>query len=153
MSYANTQRAPLGAMLYTVGFVTMAVPCFFAAPMFAVVILVVAGLLILGTGFAFGHLTVCDDGESLTVRYGPLPLFRKSIRYGDMTAAQRDRTSIIDGWGIHYVPWRGWTYNLWGFECVKISLGKRTIRVGTDDPDNLAEFLSTKITRRDNSAV
>jgi hypothetical protein len=32
---------------------------------------------------------------------------------------------------------------------VKISIGERIIRVGTDDPDNLAEFLRTKITQPD----
>jgi hypothetical protein len=149
MKYSNTQRAPLGLILYTVGIVILVAPCLFEMPPFSATILVVTGLLILGTGLMFGHLTVRDEGENLMVRYGPLPMFYTSIRYADVTNAQRDRTSVVDGWGIHYVPWRGWTYNLWGFDCVKISIGERIIRVGTDDPDNLTEFLRTKITRPD----
>ncbi len=52
---------------------------------------------------------------------------------------------MIDGWGIHYILGRGWTYNLWGFGCVKLTLGKKVIRVGTDDVENLAQFLRGKV--------
>ena len=93
----------------------------------------------------FGSLTIRDDGEWLALRYGPLPVFRKRIRYADITAVEPGRTAIIDGWGIHYIIGRGWTYNLWGFGCVKLTLGKKVIRVGSDDVDRLAEFLRSKI--------
>ena len=92
----------------------------------------------------FGTLTVRDEGEHLALRFGPLPVFRKRIHYADVTAVEPGRTSIIDGWGIHYIPWRGWTYNLWGFGCVKLTLGTKVIRVGSDDVDNLAKFLKGK---------
>jgi len=36
-------------------------------------------------------------------------------------------------------------YNMWGFDCVKIRLGKKTIRVGTDDVTGLVNFLKTKL--------
>ena len=63
-------------------------------------------------------------------------------------AAEPDRSNVIDGWGIHWVPGRGWTYNLWGFDCVRLTLaGGRTIRVGTDDPRSLAQFVQTRIAR------
>ena len=48
-----------------------------------------------------------------------------------MTAVEAGRSSLIDGWGIHWIPGRGWTYNLWGFGCVVIQQGKKTTRVGT----------------------
>jgi hypothetical protein len=89
----------------------------------------------------FGSLTVRDEGQWLALRYGPLPLLRKRIRYAAITAAEPARSAVVDGWGIHYIPGRGWTYNLWGFGCVKLTLGKKVIRVGTDDVENLAEFL------------
>ena len=57
------------------------------------------------------------------------------------------RTNIIDGWGIHYFPGRGWTYNIWGFDCVKLTLGRKIIRVGTDDAEELAKFIREKIGR------
>ena len=56
------------------------------------------------------------------------------------------RSSLLDGWGIHYFPGRGWTYNLWGFDCVVLRMKKKTLRVGTDDPDGLLEFLQSRVT-------
>ncbi len=46
---------------------------------------------------------------------------------------------------IHFIFGRGWTYNLWGFGCVKLTLGKKALRVGTDDAESLAEFLRGKV--------
>ena len=53
--------------------------------------------------------------------------------------------TLLDGWGIHYMLGRGWTYNLWGRDCAKITLGRRIIRVGTDDVKNLVACLREKI--------
>ena len=104
----------------------------------------VAGIFVF-CALVFGTLTVRDEGDHLVLRFGPVPVFGTLIRYADLTAVEPGRTSLIDGWGIHYIPWRGWTYNLWGFGCVKLTLGKRVIRVGSDDVENLAAFLKAKI--------
>jgi hypothetical protein len=64
----------------------------------------------------------------------------------DVAAA---RSSWIDGWGIHYIPGRGMTYNLWGFDCVEIDMNGRTVRVGTDDPEGLTDFLKGRIAAAD----
>ena len=37
------------------------------------------------------------------------------------------------------------TYNLWGFDCVKLEVRNRVIRIGSDDVENLVEFLRGKI--------
>ena len=95
-------------------------------------------------GLAFGSLTISDEGEYMSIRFGPLPLLRKRIRYADITGVERGRTSIIDGWGVHYVPYRGWTWNIWGFDCVKVTLGRKVIRVGTDDAEGLEDAPSEK---------
>ncbi|MEN6449871.1 MAG: hypothetical protein ABFC96_05205 [Thermoguttaceae bacterium] len=113
-------------------------------PASAWVALSIAAVFLL-CALVFGSLTVRGGVDAIALRYGPLPLFRKRIRYRDITAVEPARSSVIDGWGIHYIPGRGWTYNLWGFGCVKLTLGKRVIRVGTDDVERLAEFLRTKI--------
>jgi hypothetical protein len=96
-------------------------------------------------GLIFGSLTVADEGDYLALRFGPLPLVSKRIRYADITAAEIGRTSVIDGWGVHRIPGRGWTYNIWGFACIKLTLGKRIIRLGTDDAQALAKFVNEKI--------
>jgi hypothetical protein len=140
-SYDHTQYAKLHYILFAVAAAMLAgawlARC---APAVVTINIVIAAVLVL-TGLTFGRLTVRDEGQWLALRYGPLPLLRKRIRYADITSIEPDRSRIIDGWGIHYVPGRGWTYNLWGFGCVKLTLGKTTIRVGTDDVAGLAEFL------------
>jgi hypothetical protein len=113
-------------------------------PWEATIMAFAAGLMIL-CGFCFRSLTIADEGEWLAVRFGPLPFFGTSIRYADISDAQPGRTSWIDGWGIHYLPGRGWTYNLWGFRCVVLRMVNRSIRLGTDDPDNLAHFIRQRI--------
>ena len=75
------------------------------------------------------------------MRFGPLPLFRKRIPYRDIAAVEQGRSRWIDGWGIHFVPGRGWTYNLWGFDCAELRVGGRRLRIGTDDAEGLVSFL------------
>jgi hypothetical protein len=110
----------------------------------AVLLPVIAAIFVL-LALMFGSLTIRDEAEWLVLRYGPLPVFRKKIRYLDITSVEPGRISIIDGWGIHYIPGRGWTYNLWGFGCVKLTVGRKIVRVGTDDANNLAGFLRDKL--------
>ncbi len=100
---------------------------------------------------SFQYLEVSDQGDHLLVRFGPLPIGRKRIRYDEITAAEIGRTHWIDGWGVHWVPLRGWTYNIWGFDCVKLRLGQRVIRIGTDDPGGLLQFLRTRIKVENNA--
>lgn len=106
--------------------------CLFTAAVFA------------ACGLMFGSLTVRDEGQWLALRFGPLPVARKQIRYDAITAVDAGRSSLLDGWGIHFMPGRGWTYNIWGFACVKVTLGRNVIRIGSDDAENLANFLREK---------
>jgi hypothetical protein len=103
------------------------------------------GALMLFLAMCFATLTVRDDGNSLLVRYGPIPLFHKRIEYDSINAAEPTRSALIDGWGIHYIPGRGWTFNLWGWSCVKLNVNGRTMRIGSDDAENLARFIQTKM--------
>jgi hypothetical protein len=145
MSYSHTQHGRFHYGLY------VAVCALLAAawgsrdqPLLMCVVLVAAGLIFLFTQ-SFHYLTVRDEGDALAIRFGPFPLLRKRIPYSRITAVEPGRTSLIDGWGVHWVPFRGWTYNIWGFDCVKVYLDNRIIRVGSDDVENLVEFLRTKI--------
>ena len=106
---------------------------------------VVSGLLFV-IAFSFRWLRVADEGLHLALRYGPLAVFRRRIAFDDIAAAEQSRSSFIDGWGIHWVPGRGWTFNLWGFDCVLVTLKDgRTVRIGTDDPDGLSRFLRQRL--------
>ena len=63
----------------------------------------------------------------------------------DISRAEPARIALIDGWGIHYVPGRGWTYNIWGWSCVRLTVNGGTLRIGTDDAESLAQFILAKI--------
>ena len=141
MNYEHTQRGWIHRILFVVAIVLAVGACLARGePPVAWVVLLVAVILAV-SALMCGSLTVRDEGEWLALRFGPLPILRKRIRYADITAVEPDQTKIIDGWGIHYVLWRGATYNIWGFDCVKLTLGSRVIRIGTDDVQRLTEFL------------
>jgi hypothetical protein len=54
---------------------------------------------------------------------------------------------VLDCCGIHWSLWGGWVWSLWGWDCVVIRRRRGTLRVGTDDADNLASFLRSKVQR------
>ncbi len=147
MRYSHTQRASLHYVLYGVVLGLAGLGWLVCADSLALSILAAMAATILLFATAFQHLTVRDEGDCLAVRFGSLPLFSTRIAYEKITSAQPGRSSLIDGWGIHWIPWRGWTYNLWGFDCVVLKVGGKTIRVGTDDRENLARFLQERIGR------
>lgn len=104
------------------------------------------GLLIALLARAFHHLTVENQGKVLAIRFGPVPLFRRTVRYADVESVEVGRTLFLDGWGIHYSIRGGWVWNLWGRDCVVVHFkngGK--LRIGTDDAENLVDFLEKKI--------
>ena len=90
-------------------------------------------------------LTVRDEGDALDVRFGWISLFGRRIAWDQITAVQRARSKVIDGWGIHYIPGRGTTWNLWGFDCVELTVGGKTLRIGSDDADTLAAYVSARL--------
>lgn len=143
--YDHCQNAPLYWLLVLPAIIVAAAAALTNKADDANVFLILS-VVLAGFAFSFRWLRVRDEGDYLGVRFGPIPLFGKRFRYADISSAEPDRTSIVDGWGIHWVPGRGWTYNLWGFECVRLTLKNgRTVRVGTDDPSGLAAFLQQKL--------
>jgi hypothetical protein len=95
-------------------------------------------------GYSMQHLTVSDEGDRLAICFGPLPLFRRRIRYDDIIGVEIGRTTIMDGWGIHWSPWGGWVWSLSAGRCVVIRHQRGITSVGTDDAEGLAEFLKSR---------
>ncbi len=144
--YDHTQHAPmywlilLPALITALIAVTVSKEAHIVIPM-----LLLSGVLAI-TAMSFRWLRVVDEATHVAMRFGPLPLLRKRIPYADIVTAVRDRSSVIDGWGMHWVPGRGSTYNLCGFDCVRLTLKDgRTARIGTDDPEGLSRFLQQKL--------
>jgi hypothetical protein len=144
MNYDHTQRGYLHLILYGVALVCLLLARSLPGQPVTAIAPAVVALVMVFFALCFQYLRVRDDGDGLAVRFGPIPLFGTRIRYADITAVAPARSDVLDGWGIHYLLGRGWIYNLWGFDCVRVELGKKIIRIGTDDPVGLAEFLETR---------
>jgi hypothetical protein len=149
--YSHTQKGPLCLILYgsALGCIALAlmvggIPGIFIAGG--------VGLFIGLLAPAFHHLTVVDQGDVLAIRFGPIPLFRRTVRYADIEKIEVARTLILEGWGIHLSVRGGWVWNLWGRDCVVVNLKKGVLRIGTDDAENLARFVEGKIGEGENGS-
>jgi len=141
MRYENTQKAPLYLLIAGTASV-MLVAAWLIPDLIGQLSMATIGGLMAILALAFRQLTVRDEGEFLLVCFGPLPLFRRRVRYAEIESAEQARSSWLDGWGIHMSPSGGWTWNLSGFDCVDVHLTRgRKLRIGTDDPLELAAFL------------
>lgn len=144
--YAHIQRAPLFLLLLIPGLGMLVAAWFIPATEIARTILIVTGGAMVVLTFCFRQLSVRSEEHELLVEFGPLPLFRRRLSLAEIEAAMPGRTSWLDGWGIHMSPRGGWTWNLWGYDCVHVDLsGGRKVHIGTDDPNGLAEFLQSRI--------
>ena len=144
--YRHTQAGPWSWVLYLVGVVMLGAAWLAWEEPVAAVILVVVGGFILLLGASFQYLTVSDAGDRLAVRFGPLPLVGTSVRYEDIEKVEVGKTTLLDSWGIHMSPRGGWVWNIWGWDCVVIHRKDGAVRrVGTDDAENLARFVSAKM--------
>lgn len=86
------------------------------------------------------------EGDRLSISFGPLPLFHPTVRYDVIEQVEVGKTTLLDGWGIHLSLRGGWVWNLWGWTCVVVRFKNGgTLRIGTDDAENLVEFLSSKV--------
>ena len=145
MKYEHTQKAPLGWLLILSGGLVLMIdvlaPHRIAVILTSSLIIIILGFL----GLCFGRLTVCDEETFLSVRFGPLPVFRTTIPYSAITGVEAARSNFLDGWGIHWLPGRGYIFNIWGFGCVRILMGEKIVRVGSDDVDRLVSFLESRV--------
>lgn len=144
-TYRHTQHAPLYWLLYALGLV-------FVAAGASIVKETPVGWVLLGSAVpmfvlaaSFHWLSVEDAGDRLLVGFGPLPLFRRSVRYDDVTGVEVGRSTILEGWGIHLSLRGGWIWNLWGRDCVIITLRRGRLTIGSDDAANLAEFVRGRL--------
>jgi len=143
--YDHIQRAPMCLVLYA-----LAMVMFFVAwngrsdPMIPYFFPWI-GILVLLLAASFHHLRVKDLGERLSIGFGPIPLFRRTVSYVDIARVETGRTLLLDGWGIHMSIRGGWVWNLWGRSCVVVHLKGGVLRIGSDDAENLCRFLESRI--------
>lgn len=111
----------------------------------------ICGLWLLYWAACHQRLTIWDDGDRLAIRYGPLPwpLLRPWwIPYQDIREVDVGKTTELESWGVQGLQKGGFIIHIWGDACVALRFDKAVIRLGTDDAENLAAFLKTKISDR-----
>ncbi len=146
--YSHTQKAPLCLILYGSALACIVLTWMVGDTM-GIYIAGGVGLLIALLAPAFHHLSVVDQGDVLAIRFGPVPLSRRTVRYTDIEKVEVGRTLILEGWGIHYSIRGGWVWNLWGRDCVAVHFKNGgVLRIGTDDAGNLARSLEGKIAQQ-----
>jgi len=147
MSYVHTQRGGLHWLLWFTAVICLmgAWYAFRDGEGFAVGILAGVATLTAALALCFMSLTVRDGGDALEVRFGPLALFQRRIPYTAISDPEPSRSKLIDGFGVHWLPGRGWTWNLWGLDCVEMRVEGKPLRVGTDDAEGLAKYLNIRI--------
>jgi hypothetical protein len=93
----------------------------------------------------FGTLTVSIDGERLLAKFG-IGLVRKSIPLSRIASFQSIRMRWLHGFGIHWIPFRGWLYNVSRLKAVEIIMKSgRHIFIGTDEPEVLCKALEKSV--------
>lgn len=144
--YYHVQRSPLYLLLLLLAAILFVYSWFLSAPLAVRLAVALMGGLLCLIAMSFKTLTVESLERQLDIRFGPVPLFGTQIPYRQMASVQVGRSLLIDGWGIHWIPFRGWTFNLWGFACVIVRhQDGRVTRIGTDDPEGLLRFLQSRI--------
>lgn len=92
----------------------------------------------------FGSLTVTADNREVSLYFGP-GLIRKRYPLSEIGSISQVRNPWYCGWGIRWFG-KGWLYNVSGLDAIELRLknGKQ-IRIGTDEPERLLQFLSSRI--------
>jgi hypothetical protein len=139
-SYRHTQTSPLLPAFVVAGLGSLVASYWYHEQVLRTVCLTMAAVAGLFAGM-FTRLHITEQADHLRVRFGPLPWGGTSVRYGHVRGVRRARSSLLDGWGIHWFPGRGWTFNLWGMQCVELQTDRGLVRLGTDDPDGLVQHL------------
>ena len=117
----------------------------FAVPKDQLLIPVIVTCSLLFVLLIFKDLTVSVNDEKLNLRYG-IGLVFKNIDLEQIASCVKVRNPWWVGWGIRIGP--SFTlFNISGFDAVELSFkdGRRKIRIGTAEPDELAAAINSKI--------
>lgn len=90
--------------------------------------------------WTFGSLTVEVDQARLAFWFGP-GWIRRSFPLADIRSWAVVENPWWYGWGIHLTR-HGWLYNVAGKRAIQLELHDgRRLRIGSDEPDRLAEAI------------
>lgn len=95
--------------------------------------------------YIFSTLTVTVTASTLALSFTARFIHRQ-FPLDAIRAVRVVKNPWYYGWGIHRVP-DGWVYNVSGTQAVELTLRNgRKARIGTDEPEHLAEAVRTATT-------
>jgi len=107
----------------------------------------IALALVVLYGFYAMKLVTDVRENSLHVRL--FPFIDRRIPYGEITGCEvRSYRAIAEygGWGVRFVPGKGWAYNISGSGGVELELAQgRKVLVGSRRPEELAEAIRARM--------
>lgn len=114
---------------------------------FADLILVFVSLTMLVALLNFYRLKITVDDKSLSFSLG-IGLVKKKYRLSDIKECRAVRNSPFTGIGIRLYS-KGWLYNVSGLGAVELAFYNRAscVRIGTDRPEEVAQYVSSKLGR------
>ena len=86
-SYKHVQHAPLCLLIYVLAVVLLVLGLVMNTEPPIPWLFPPIGLFMLVLAASYHHLTVEDQVDRLSVSFGPIPLFRRSIRYDEIISA------------------------------------------------------------------
>jgi hypothetical protein len=143
MTYCHTQRGILiHGLFLPLALLFLCVWIFTRLPSGAIVGLVIVEIALVLIMFLFYSLTVSIDEKSVSLRLG-IGLIKARFELAEITSAKPVRNHWYDGWGVRILS-NGYMYNVSGLGAVEIALNTGAIhRIGTDEPDILAQAINT----------
>lgn len=108
----------------------------------------VALLLVVNVGLllVLGHFTIEVGEGRVEWRYGVLGWPRWDAKLDQITGVEVTTSTALEGWGIRRTK-TGMLYNAHGQQAVRLRLREgRTLRLGSDEPERLAGFITTRLT-------
>lgn len=149
-AYHHVQRGLFHLVFYGLGIAMVVLAIVYRDEVAAHLWIAILPVGMLCRAAAFHYLDVSDAGTHLALRYGPMPVpwFRKKIAYAAISSVEPSVASVFAGFGVHWLPVSGWMYNIWGFQCVRMIVNGKPVRVGTDDVEGLVAFLRARLASR-----
>jgi hypothetical protein len=94
---------------------------------------------------ALGHFTVEVGEGRVEWRFGVLGWPRWHARLDQITGVEVTTSTALEGWGMRRTA-TGMLYNARGRQAVRLRLRDgRTLRLGSDEPERLAGFISARL--------
>ena len=138
--YEHTQRGTLliGAVSAVI-FLILATAYLFGIEWIAIIVLGIMVFLLA----IMSTLTASVGDDTLTIRFGPVGLIRKTWPISGIVSATTVTNQWIYGWGIRWTP-HGRLYNISGSHAVEVLMfSGEKFRIGTDEPEALRTAIET----------